>query len=69
MKRTGWYSGHQKPARPGVYERLHFGYTEYSLWAGGLWWAGMSTPSRAERESTASPYQSLPWRGLTEEHK
>lgn len=70
VKLTGWYDGKQKPARPGVYQRRspvtesHF--ILYSRWDGKKWGLGKLRPELATSRR-ASGWQSLPWRGLTEE--
>lgn len=74
MNRTGWYSGDQKPARPGVYEREYTGNKAvlYCYWSGTDWCLCSYFSSSAfvyGRQRSVSTNQSLPWRGLTKESK
>jgi hypothetical protein len=65
---TSWYSGTQKPARIGVYERLvdERGYVQYNYWTGLRWAIGGHSPDDAMKYSRiASNYQNVAWRGLT----
>lgn len=62
---TPWIIG--DPVRNGVYERSYYGHKEYSYWTGAQWNFGRKTPQEAANVVTASRFQDLPWRGLTEE--
>lgn len=67
-KLTGWYDRGQRPARPGIYQRLmpQGGYT-YSYYGDGQWLRGLLTPELANETRKPSFWQRLPWRGLDRE--
>lgn len=72
LKRTGWYSGHQKPVRVGVYER-NYGtkVTNYCWWDGKVFGCaviGFSAYVNYQQYG-ASLAQNLEWRGITKESK
>lgn len=69
MKLTEWYSGDQKPARQGVYQRVsNVGdLLRYSYWDGSIWYYSASTKKgavRLHRESWRSFSQNQKWRGV-----
>jgi len=71
MKLTPWFSGDQKPARPGVYERdygdspCEFGSVVwFCRWGGAYWYAPSRSHGLASTENNVSIRQSLPWRGI-----
>jgi hypothetical protein len=65
MKKTPWFSGDQKPARVGVYEREYGDYGVFSFWDGGWWCSGETTPDKAlSRAMSRSWYGAVKWRGL-----
>lgn len=69
MKLTGWYSGDQKPARVGVYERLYdknHGIKLYCFWDGAHFSIGYLSPNACANrlKSQAAPDQYFPWRGV-----
>jgi len=69
MKRTPWFAGTVKPARPGVYER-RFGFGEairYATWTGSQWCLSAGSILRARERVGVSGLQDAPeWRGLAE---
>ena len=69
MTETDWYHGDQKPVRDGVYKRKFGTKVYYSLWWKCRWWLSFSTKALAQTSKNTSSFQSLPWRGLTEEVK
>lgn len=72
MKKTEWFKGSEKPVRVGVYERDYdVQRTYYCYWTGKVFNGGYHTAYRAVNAAPSyeSPYQDLPWRGLTEESK
>lgn len=66
---TDWYGTRQKPARPGVYQRmLPNSRIVYARWDGIRWmgWYGMR--DLAARTKNPSRWQAtFPWRGLDRE--
>lgn len=73
MKKTGWYSGDQKPVRVGLYEVKN---RDDSRRVGYKWWDGKrwSLFRRNLQEAVAfnrkpSGFQESIWRGLTEKAK
>ena len=46
MKLTGWYSGRQRPARMGMYERSYFEEVYYCHWNGKRWGIGFDDSDR-----------------------
>jgi hypothetical protein len=74
MKLTPWFSGDQKPVRPGVYERNYknawdgeFLMGQPSYFDGIYWYAGAWDSEQAVEaweNYVVSDYQSLPWRGI-----
>ena len=62
---TGWFPGHIKPVRPGVYpRRMIFDEVRYARWD-GLWKCSAPTPEEAALEQEDSPLQDEPdWCGL-----
>ena len=71
MKPTRWYSGDQKPAYVGVYQRK-FGKacsyfpntTFFSRWDGIAWAQNGVTVDSAYAQTRVAFLQYLPWRGL-----
>lgn len=69
-KYTGWYNGDQRPARPGVYQRLlPQGGMAFSYYGDGIWHGGRLTPQLASGARKPSTWQSQVWRGLDREVK
>ena len=66
MKETPWFTGDQKPARVGSYERQYkSGIVFYSWWDGMRFGLGMSSPAQSFGGSVMpSTDQNLPWRGI-----
>lgn len=65
---TGWYSGDQKPARPGVYQReFPTGCILFCRFDGQQWFRGFLFRGYAEKTKVISEKQSQPWRGLDRE--
>jgi hypothetical protein len=64
QKLTPWFEPGTKPARIGVYQRDHCGYTEYSYWDGQQWRFGRRTALAADQINYVSRFQDLPWRGV-----
>lgn len=72
MKLTGWYSGDQKPARVGVYERdykpvLGMHDVNYAYWNGETWGMGAYDRETAKwyhRAYSQRGSAGLPWRGI-----
>jgi hypothetical protein len=71
MKRTRWYSGDQKPAYVGVYERKFgkaSGYypntTFFTRWDGKDWRGNAVTVDGADAQTRVAFLPHLPWRGL-----
>ena len=68
MKRTGWYRGDQKPLkeREGLFERIYpITRSIYKChWNGKDFGFG-----DGRMHGSPSPYQDLPWRGITKESK
>ena len=79
MKRTGWYSGNQKPIRLGVYERYYQfgarGEIYFCYFDGFVWLVGAKLAMDAMNAAMNSyPHdecamQILPWRGLRKDFK
>jgi hypothetical protein len=69
QKRTPWFPGKVKPARPGVYERMfESGHSYFALWTGRKWMVSYFSPARAAAEDMPSPLQeAASWRGLTQQ--
>lgn len=68
--RTQWFEPHQKPVRPGVYQRRspEGGYCFYSYWNGEFWGLyEFTTKSAAKCKDHPSAFQQSEWRGLTKE--
>lgn len=67
MKKTGWFSGDQKPVRRGVYQRKHLnGEVYYSLWDGMFWRLPNPDIVAAGGSKIVSCFQAFPWRGLAQ---
>ena len=72
IKLTGWYPGHIKPARKGVYQQLNgIGIIGYQRWDGKNWmgWSTGLDRANASREKVYDQYQNYAWRGLAQEPK
>lgn len=70
MKRTPWFSGDVKPARPGVYEREYlFAGVKFCLWSGREWKRPAETAAVAGTNRRRSFQQELYWRGLTKKQR
>jgi hypothetical protein len=75
MRKTPWFDGKSSwPVREGVYERRlpHqiLGRASFSYWNGWAWGESCHSAEQAEacgRMGSLSIYQSLRWRGLTED--
>jgi hypothetical protein len=64
-KRTGWYPGHIKPAREGIYERERNSIIIFSYWDGSVWCVGARSIHHANVfKYYKANYQNTPWRGL-----
>lgn len=62
---TGWFPGHIKPVRAGVYERRFGHLIRYARWDGRRWMRSSSSIVFAATEWFGSPMQrALDWRGL-----
>jgi hypothetical protein len=68
MKRTPWFAGTVKPARPGVYERrFASGAIRFARWTGREWRVSAETVFTAHTQRLATALQTAPrWRGLAE---
>lgn len=68
---TGWFPGHIKPVRPGVYRRRFAdGGRLYARWDGLFWRIAHTKPEAAAKEVSRSPIQSSPdWRGVAKPTK
>lgn len=67
MKLTGWYSGEQKPARVGVYQRKGQYSIMYCYWNGRNWRVGFPNKKDAffwADSPCVSMHEDLPWRGV-----
>jgi hypothetical protein len=71
MKKTGWYSGDQKPVRVGLYEvQLRPEYFGYKFWSGKAWGAfAFEKEYAAAWKHIVEGQQEINWRGLTQEAK
>jgi hypothetical protein len=70
QKRTPWFPGKVKPARPGVYERMFESVSSFALWTGRKWMVSHFSPARAAAEDLPSTLQeAASWRGLTKESR
>ena len=68
LKLTGWYEGHQKPVRVGVYERWYVGFAVFCYWNGTHWGCLASTVDSCQENKMIfgiSPDQDRPWRGIS----
>ena len=72
-RKTGWFSGTVKPARPGVYECDWAEMDEsgvegglwFNEWTGRAWRWGSTTPTRAKRNGEREiEFVPARWRGL-----
>jgi hypothetical protein len=64
-KLTGWFSGIQKPAYVGVYQRLHNKQSYFAFWNGNYWCRYQSIVDHAyDVRDCRSIFDSVPWRGL-----
>lgn len=61
---TPWFASHQKPVRPGVYQRMIGTHIVYSEWDGDRWLRNATTPEIAAGMLFPSMSQRLPWRGV-----
>lgn len=61
-KRTPWFDGWQRPARPGIYERKCSGW--FSLWDGHTWFLGSGLKTSAAMETIPLKNNRDQWRGL-----
>ena len=69
-KYTDWFSGHNFPPRPGVYQRrFHDGREQFSRWDGNVWMEYRGTADHAAMCNHESAWQHLQWRGLKKEPK
>lgn len=68
MIRTDWFDGHEKPARPGVYEREFNGAVYFVKWNGEHWSETWWTADEAEHNPFhIGQWQCLRWRGIVPE--
>ena len=65
-KKTPWFPGDVKPARPGIYQR-RFRSIVYAKWSGTEWKYAQSTPDRAALIVARSGDHQRPWRGLAQD--
>lgn len=66
MKVTGWFKGHQKPVRVGVYQRKYGLKIWYCYWNGENFCSGCANAQAAALYKTqASTLQNSVWRGIT----
>ena len=68
-KFTPWFSGDQKPARVGVYQRKYKrDRIVYCLWNGYSFGCGWNSVRATESDARLQTnFPDLPWRGLTKE--
>ena len=66
-KKTAWFPGYVRPARVGVYQTGDSDDLNFQHW-NGTWWGmlGVSADNALEFADDVSVFQSLPWRGLTQ---
>jgi hypothetical protein len=60
---TEWFGASSPPEHEGVYERLFPG-GPFSCWNGRAWNKDAHGPADAALQTTLSPHQNVPWRGL-----
>jgi len=75
LLRTPWFKGHEKPVRPGVYERMYSTWTgrhdlvQFCYFDGSVWYMHGDTVEQALSRTLlgATASQSLRWRGVVRE--